>query len=871
MEATLIVASDPFNPARHRQISTLRRRRRIRALAPRTQRPFICLLNGKPLLRASWSRKVRDGDHLTFVTLPQGGGGEGGSNPIAAVLMIGLMLSAPWMGSYLGVMTGVGTAEMWGAAVMLAGGALINALVPPPSPPTPQIAAAISAPSPTYSLGAQGNTARIDQPIPVIYGRHVVYPDFAAQPYTEFAGNDQYIYQLFVIGQGSYTIEQIRIEDTLTSSFDEITTETVAPGGTVTLFPANVDTSVEVSGQTLTPSGTSIGPFVASASGTTCNYIGVDIVMPRGLYYANTDGSLSAKSVVIVTEARPIDDAGAPTGAGTWTTLGTETYTKASTTPQRVSYKYAVSDARYEVKVKRTDTIDTSSQAGHEAAWAGLRAYLPGSQSYGNVTVLAMRMLATNNLSAQASRKVNCIVTRKLSAWNGSSFDTASDTRSIAWALADICTADYGANLGNASVDLDGLLALDAVWAGRGDYFDAIFDSQITIWDALTQVARAGRAVPVMQSGIIYFMRDSAVTTPVALFSPRNMIKGSFNLSYALPNEDSGDAIDVGYFDNGTWQTKTVRSVLDTETAPVKVSLFGVTGRDHAWREGMYMAACNRYRRRSVTFSSEMEGLIVSFGDLIAISHDMPQWGQYGEITAWDAGTNTATCSQVPDFSAGGTHQIALRDLDGSVDGPYTVTVGSSTNKLVFGVAPTVTPYTGHAKERTHYAFGPVSELYVTARVQGIKPKNDREIEINGVVESAAVHTADTGAAAGEDAWQLPTRVTVPVLTGLLVRSDPDTATYMYLSWQPAPTADHYLIEVSDSGNGWTRIGDTSANNFTAVASYGARTVIRVAAVGLTRSAWVEINYGSSASYMWDVVTSTLMWSATSSDLMWRY
>lgn len=44
------------------------------------------------------------------------------------------------------------------------------------------------------------------------------------------------------------------------------------------------------------------------------------------------------------------------------------------------------------------------------------------------------------------------------------------------------------------------------------------------------------------------------------------------------------------------------------------------------------MAAANRYRRRIVTFSTELEGLIPTYGDLIAIVHDMANWGQGGEI-----------------------------------------------------------------------------------------------------------------------------------------------------------------------------------------------------------------------------------------------
>jgi hypothetical protein len=91
----------------------------------------------------------------------------------------------------------------------------------------------------------------------------------------------------------------------------------------------------------------------------------------------------------------------------------------------------------------------------------------------------------------------------------------------------------------------------------------------------------------------------------------------------------------------------------------------------------------------------------------------------------------------------------------------------------------------------------------------------------------------------------------------------------MYLSWEPAAGAERYLIEISDNGNGWTRIGDTSASNFTAIAQYGARTVIRVSAIGLTRSAWVSVEYGSSADYMWNVDDTTLMWNIDDTTYMW--
>jgi hypothetical protein len=70
-----------------------------------------------------------------------------------------------------------------------------------------------------------------------------IFPDFAASPYVEYEGNEQYLYQLLCIGAGEYEIEQIRIEDSDISAFEEITYQVVNPGGTLSLFPAAVNTS----------------------------------------------------------------------------------------------------------------------------------------------------------------------------------------------------------------------------------------------------------------------------------------------------------------------------------------------------------------------------------------------------------------------------------------------------------------------------------------------------------------------------------------------------------------------------------------------------------------------------------------------------
>ena len=879
MFASCVTVRDPFHPSASRELRALNGPGPIRALALKEPVPFIILRNGAPVMRADWDEPVNSGDVIVVVVLPEGGGG--GSNPLKMILTIAVSFFAPYAGTWIAgqmgatLATGSFAAMAVNAVSTMVGMALVNALIPPPKPTSAQQAQALAAPSPTYNLQSQGNMGRLDQAIPVQYGRMMSYPDFAAMPYAEYSGNEQFLYQLFCLGQGEYNIEAIRIEDTPIASFAEITYEVIPPHGNLTLFPSNVVTSPEVSGQELTNSY--LGGYIANAAGSEANTLGIDLVTPRGLYYANDAGGLDRVSLTVVVEARTIDSGGAPTGA--WTTLGTETISDKTTTPQRISRRYTVAAGRYEVRMRRTDTKQTDSRYGHEVIWAGLRAYLPETRTFGDVTLIAMRMRASNNLSSQASRKVNVISTRKLPIWNGTTWSAATATTSIAWAIADACRNEtYGGRLTDSRIDLAGLLALNATWASRGDQFNGRFDSAISFWEAVSKIAVAGRAKPYMQGGIMRLTRDGPASIPVTLFSMRNIKRGSLSINYILPGDDTADAVEVAYFDEQYWKPQRVTCTLAGSTAnrPAKVDLFGVTGRQQAYKEGLYQAASNRYRRRIIKFSSEMEGFIPAPGDLIAIQHDMPAWGQHAEAVAWDAGTRALTLSEPVTFGAG-THYVGLRKKDGSIDGPYAVTAGADAYTVVLGATPTPPPYTGSAYERTHVVFGAGEAWRQPAKVIAIRPRGLYDVEIEAVNEDPSVHTAEDGMTAPAVSYSsLQTLYTAPVIAGLNMASSTTDNSKALLTWTPAPGADGYQIEMAQgtdpyaSDISWTRVGETSANNFAVTALYGAQTLIRVRAIGMSAGPWVTMFYGSSADYMW-TNDAALMWNAVTTTPMWRY
>lgn len=713
-----------------------------------SSQPTICLKSGQPVLRADWAVTKIEGA-IIFVALPQGGGGGGGKNPLRTVLMIAVMVVANVYGgplaSALGFSGSLGTAVA-SAGIALAGSVLVNALVPLPTPNVPT-AGSLNSPSPTYSLQAQGNYARLTQPIPVVYGHHLVFPDFASTPYAEYVDHDQYLHQLHVIGMGDYEVHQIRIEDTPIASFAEIQAQVILPGGFNTLFNHDVVTAPEVAGQELIAladtGGSLVGPFTVNPPQTQVSHIGIDVLMLRGLYYANDDGSLSPKAVQWRVEVRLVDDAGEAVSG--WWVLAEVEHSAASGEAQRLSYKYAVAPGRYQVRLSRLDSKDPSSRAGHELRWGEVRGYLAGASLPQHMTLLALRMKATDNLSQRSSRLVNCLVTRKLPTWSPQSgWSSPVPTRSIAWAFADALRAEYGAGLADARIDLQSLYRLDEQWATRGDLFDAVFDQGLTVWETLGRIARCGRAVPFLQGGIVRIVRDEPKTLPVALFSMRNIVRGSLKIQYVMPGEETADTVVMGYLNPKTWKPDEVTVNLPGAdgTRQAKVTLFGCSSHAQAVREGKYIAAANRYRRRLITFTTEMEGLIPTYGDLIAISHDMPSWGTSGEVLGFELVNRSLVVSEPLPWVQGREHQLVLRMPEGSLAGPFQVTRGGSDQHAVVPVSAWPDLTGAMDSGRPLFTFGAGQDWSQLARVMSLRPRGE-QVEITCVAEDAAVHSAD--------------------------------------------------------------------------------------------------------------------------------
>lgn len=707
----------------------------LRELQPTVNLPRLCFYNGEIALPEDWDWIPSSEDHVTFLTLPKGGGNA--SQSIIGIILI-----------IVGYVIPGAQALIWVGA-----GLLVSGLIP-----TPSVSAITdsqtAAPSPTYSVQLGGNSARVGQAIPVMYGRHILTPDFASQPYSEYDElGDQYYNALLCLGQlDKFTLESTMIDDTELSHFVDVQTQLVG-----TQYPAElslVDPSVvnapEVANDDL-EYGVYCGPFAASGPGLKARYIAIDVICPKGLYLAADDGSMGPKTASWLVESRKITDKGSI--AGDWTLLGFESLTDNSNKAIRRSYKYAVDPGRYEVRVSRLEVEDTNARAGHSLQWASMRAYLDiPAPLEPSATFLALRIRANSQLSGLSQRKIAVILRRWLPTWNpDTGWSAPVETTSIAWALADVLKNQaYGGQLPDSRIDLQTLYELDQIWTERGDEFNGVFDKRITVWAALQAIARCGRARPIMRGSVFTFVRDEQQDLPVALFSMRNIKRNSFSIDYTLITEDTADGLELEFFNSDTWASDYVRVPvpgIEESINPATASLIGVSNLDQATREALYTVADSAYRRCAISFVTEMEGYLPAYGSLIAVAHDITGWGFSGDIESYDPATGIALCTEDTTWTVG-DHYALLIDEFGDPFGPYKVTAGPKIRTMKFIEVPDpgdIVIYTGTERERTRFTMGPANSYAKLCRVVGITPAVGDTVQIKAVVEDNRVHEADSG------------------------------------------------------------------------------------------------------------------------------
>lgn len=717
-------------------------------------------------------------------------------------------------------------------------------------------------PDPVFDLKGQKNQIRLGSPIEDGYGRVRLWPSYATKAYNQYYGNDQFQFQLLCLGHGSWDVDTVFIEDTVITQFQEVQYEIYQPGQQVTLFPDNVETSVEVGqielfGPNETEYQGHSGPFVANAVNTLTNHLEVDVVLPRGLYFSNDDGGLNSVNAQALFEYREIDNSGNPVGAGTWQTLSNFSRTLATNTPQRYTLQIDVPQGRYEVRAIRIDNANTSHRAGDTIEWVGLRAFLPSTRDYGDVTMLAVRARATNNLNDTASNRINVVATRKLPIYNSGTNtlaavdDTANRavSRSPIWAMVNILRASYGGALDDRFLDLSFFAAEAAIAEANNIYFDWIYDQRSTVWEAVKLPCFVNRATPMLNGSRVSFVRDKPQTLPTFFINPENTVSNSFAIEKKLFDIQENDGLEVEYVEPSSWKPEVVVCLLPGQLGnnPKRIKLQGVADRQRAFDLGMYLWYKESNERDQVTVKTGMEGYIPTYGDIGRFGSDIPRWGQNGFVKSIVG--NVVTLSEDVTFTEGQTHQMAIRGKVGQDLGPFTVTAGDAANQvLVVGTIPNDQVFFDFQNEPPYFIFGVSNFVGKVCRVVNLSPQEGGEVTIKAIVDDQGRH-ADFGDAPALNVDPTPPTIPdAPIVPSVTVEPVPNSISLVTVSWEPAFGATSYILQRSSDGVDWVDVDTIFQTNYSLPVTPGTLYV---------RVAGVNVGIGPFVSWTGQVGTAT--------------
>lgn len=657
------------------------------------QAPTICLVNNAPVLQRHWgATPVKEGQIINFVELPRGGGG--GSDPAQIAVTLAFVAVAAYTGTWVSGLVGAGTAlgvaagAVTAGAIMIIGSWIMGRIFPTQALP-PGHSGNIEQADPTYSPLISQNRARLYEVIGENFGRVQIVPDLAANAYARYINNEAWSYQVFGIGMGKYDIEALFFGDTpiwrkgsgLVSGY-EVNLQFLEPGETVTLFPDNVEGSIEVAGQEIFPANHDsaggqnpyiIGPFSVNPPGTVTTRIVNNLVFPEGGGRFRDNGGLAATTFSPVIEAQEIDDNGQP--LGDWFTLWSGNLTYSTLTPQRISIDEEVPEGRYQVRIFRTDTPNLDGRTRYRMLWESLYSFLPGTLSY-NQSVIAMEIKSGNILTQQAFNSFRVLLTRKLPLYDPQT-KTWSDeqpTRKFAAALSHVLRTEWGGNLPDRLIDLDILWGdIDQTMTQKDWTFDGRITGDYTVWQLVMEMCQPFRLVPRLAGGPVTFVYDKSGRAVRHIFTPRGVIRGSLVITYETFSEDTPDDLLTSYLDEDAgFAQREVRSALpDSESRnPAVKSVISIVKRKQAFQAGIFTAECNRKRRISVKFQTEAIGRLILMGDVCALNHPFFSDLSSGEIADWNEEALSLDLGAEITPPAEGDIYLALTRPDGTPWGP---------------------------------------------------------------------------------------------------------------------------------------------------------------------------------------------------------
>ena len=723
----------------------------------------MVLLNGAAVDPMIWDEVVlRMGDVVQARTVLHLGDG---SNPIAAVLSIAVLLAAPALAALLpgaGIAGGAALGSLGGltaglttfghfaaAAIGVVGLVAVNNLFPPRLPGGRDPQADLDR---LYTLTEGQNQRREFAPMLLLIGQHRMLPDYAAQPYTEFVspnqvpddypedvgfdfgfgfglglGNlqfsnvrvsdegDQYLNELFDFGIGNLRISNERRGETLLAEYDDVATQ--VQQDSITLFAGNVDT---IEGGELDRTATY--QITRTTKGDTTK-IAVDLASVH--LTVNDDGDVIGRSNEFTVRYRT---SGAMPGA--WVsqtiTIQSPSGNKARRGVRR-SYEYGgLAAGTYDVEV----TLNTAWPEGDdrrrgEAVLFAIRAFQDNEADFNGRNAYAVRTRASKQLSGRPP-PFSADVVQLVPVWDGAQWVDAQATSNPAWHYRQFARGYYndagelmgGGGLALSQISDDEIKAWGAFCDANSLTCDLVISDGRKARETLDLIAQCGWGSYSKASGKVGVIWENDDQPVSAVFTPANIVAGSFRAQWN--NQNLAEEVIGQYIDKESgYEQNSLRRTVSGITNPkrtITVPMEGITDGEQVAKELNRTVSAQTRHRRLMSWEVSAAGLLVTRGNVVGLAHGLVGGTLGGRFRSIDQARTGVRLSS--DIAAAGHLWVWMQD--GSVHSTTYSAAAYPSRDITLATALPALP-AGIQDEASSYAFmtfadgAPTTEVRITA------------------------------------------------------------------------------------------------------------------------------------------------------------
>lgn len=762
----------------------------------------------------------------------------------------------------------IGQVIAWTAFAITTAYSIYSALNKPKVPTYGGLGEGTDQSSATYSWDGVLTTQDVGVPIPIIYGRHRVGGNIINQ-FIRNDGDQSYLYLLLGICQGEIKgISDARINDNPVTNFDGITEFTRLGTSNQSVIPNFIELN---SSNTINAPLEKDDPYTYTTIDNEVEAFEVSFNFPSGIYAidAGTGGEFGWTVVVLIEYKL--------TTSGTWISAGEQSYSAKSQSAVKRNFRLeGLTAGKYDIRITRTSdnsSITPNTLVG-DLVLASINEIQTDDLIYPNMALYAIKALATNQLSG-STPNVTMVVEGKLVnvpkvmnggdevdwedyywdpdyasgtgayrllsdgtvlSWDGSTYVDRFCANPI-WCVKDLLRNDrYGlgdsiesGNISDADYLAMSRVCEEKVPDGDGGYeklyrMDVVIDSETNALDLINQLATTFDAFVFYSEGTVRLKIDED-EEPVMHYGMGNILENSFSCQWKSKKE-AFNMVQVQYADEDRDYRLETISVVDDDAIsngePLRqkqLRIF-VTKKSYALRAARRALKVSQLIVKAYDFAVSIDSLAISPGDVIGLSHDVPQVGFSGRIITGST-TTSIKLDQTVTIEASKTYKLTIQFADDTIEERTVNNSPGDTDTLTVSSAFSQTP-----ASYDKYVFGITNIHYKKLRVVSLTMDSKLDAKLSAIEVDSNVYDYSAPVIPQDKYSLLSTEIQDVedlVLSELLIQANDGTLKNTIRVWWRRPQdASYYLnkwakarVYLSDTdGASWDLVGEVSGESF---------------------------------------------------------